>query len=165
MTSPVPDVSTEDFSSNAHTPHLDSVPSSHSVKDSTNPIAEAAVFQVPSRHPDLCFDDGSVAILCGHLFFLVHQSVLTLHSPLLGELVDTINDDADADLLEGRPTLRLPESPNDMFIFLRALYGYVSTLQPADFALIHTRQIMPGQRHGKFLHRFDSDASSDDISR
>lgn len=112
MTSPALNPNEVDFSSNAHTPTLGA---SH----------PAPSFEVPSRHPDFCFDDGSVAILCGHQYFLVHQSILSLHSPIFQKMVDASVTEGTCHLIEGRPTLRLPHMPNEMFLFLKAIYGYV----------------------------------------
>jgi hypothetical protein len=105
-----------DFSSNAHTPHLSTE------AFSTDKPKE---FEVPSRHPDLCFGDGSIAILCGHQYFLVHESLLSLHSTVLKEMIEASCNDETCQLTEGRPTLRLSHRPEDMFIFLKAVYGYV----------------------------------------
>lgn len=113
------------LSSNAHSPELSSaVGLAPTVALETHTTATA--FEVPSRHPNLCFSDGSIAILCGHQYFLVHQSLLALHSPALKQLMDTAFSDNARHLIEGRPTLRLPHTPQDMLIFLRALYGYAS---------------------------------------
>lgn len=114
MTSPMLNSDEVDFSSNAHSPHLDSD------SGANRPTA----FEVPSRHPDFCFDDGSVAILCGHQYFLVHQSILALHSSVFKKMVDASVADGTCHLIEGRLALQLPHMPNEMLLFLKAIYGY-----------------------------------------
>lgn len=74
-----------------------------------------------ARHPDICFEDGNIAIVTGSEFFLVHQGVLTRRSDNLGKLVQqSIRENSR--LVEGRPFVRLEDSPADMANFLQALY-------------------------------------------
>ena len=101
----------EDFSSNAHTPQID-----------THDRFEAQ-YEVPSRHSELCFEDGNIAVLCGHKYFLVHKSVLFRHSTVLEELGQSSISDAHAHVLEGRPVLRLSHTPEEVYVLLKCLYG------------------------------------------
>lgn len=73
------------------------------------------------RHPDLCFDDGNIAILTGGFYFLVHEGLLCRHSEVLDKLVKDL-DRTQAHLTEGRITLHLEDPPEAMANFLRALY-------------------------------------------
>lgn len=81
-------------------------------------------FEVPIRHPDISFEDGNLAIIAGGYYFLVHQRVLCHHSQELGKLVASLRPER-AQLIEGRITLSLDDSPEDMAYFLRVLYGQV----------------------------------------
>ena len=78
-----------DFSSNAH----------------TTPVIEAqgrfdASYEVPGRHPELSFEDGNLAVLCGHQYFLVHRSVLFRHSAVLEEMARSSFSDKELQILE-----------------------------------------------------------------
>ena len=101
----------QDFSSNAHTPQID-----------THERFEAS-YEVPNRHPELSFEDGNLAILCGHQYFLVHRSVLFRHSPALAEMAQHPHKEDLTQSLEGRPILRLSNSPDEIYILLKYLYG------------------------------------------
>lgn len=77
--------------------------------------------EVPIRHPDICFNDGNVAILSESHFFLVHQGLLSRHSVVLKKMLESL-EGQNCRLLEGRPVLQLPDFPKDMARFLQALY-------------------------------------------
>ncbi|KAI0695551.1 hypothetical protein BC835DRAFT_1273210 [Cytidiella melzeri] len=115
-----------DFSSNAHTP---------------NPCTDAFAnhksteFEVPIRHPELCFVDGSVAILCGRQYFLVHLSLLSLHSTILKRMVEAAFKDDTSQRIEGRPALVLPHMPGEMYIFLKAIYGLIKQTDVTPFPI------------------------------
>lgn len=90
-----------------------------------------------TRHPNLSFDDGNFAIVTGDFYFLVHRGLLCRHSAVLKEASEeltnmTINASQRFEL-EGRPALRLQESPDDMSNFLLALYDGVCVFQPVTF--------------------------------
>lgn len=76
----------------------------------------------PSRNADLCFDDGNIAILTGPRYFLVHEGLLRRHSPVISEL---LGDCSELELLEDRPVLILHHQPEEMAVFLHALYDGV----------------------------------------
>lgn len=91
------------------------------------------------RHPDICFEDGNIAIVTGSDYFLVHQGVLTRRSDTLGKLVQQSVCE-NARLLEGRHLVRLEDSPADMAMFLEALYdGMYDTLITACPAWLLTK--------------------------
>lgn len=77
--------------------------------------------ETPARHPDLCFNDGNIAILTGGYYFLVHEGLLCRHSEVLDKLAKGL-DRTQARLVEGRNTLQLGDSPEAMSNFLLALY-------------------------------------------
>ena len=81
----------------------------------------SAVCHAFTRHPDICFDDGNVAILIGSHYSLVHHGLLSRHSKVLKALLENVfaqNDNS----IEGRPMLQIQDSPVDMAHFLKALY-------------------------------------------
>lgn len=75
----------------------------------------------PSRHPDLCFDDGNIAVLSGSYYFIIHRGLVCRHSAPLATAIKELN----GMFLETRPVLELSDSSNDLFHFLRALYDGV----------------------------------------
>ena len=122
-----------DFSSNAHTP--DPNLGAFATEKSTE-------FEIPSRHPDLYFVDGSIALLCGHQYFLVHHSLLSIHSPVLKKMVDASVKDATGHIMEGRPTVRVQQTPDDMLLFLKAIYGYVCFLTAQHLLKTHVPRLI-----------------------
>lgn len=74
-----------------------------------------------TRHPDIYFEDGNVAILTGSHYSLVHQGLLSRHSNVLKSLLETVSVQNDKSI-EGCPMLQLQDSPDDMAHFLKALY-------------------------------------------
>lgn len=73
------------------------------------------------RHPDLCFEDATVAISTESVFFLVHHGLLSRHSVFFASLDISSSKEPKA-LLDGRPAINLSDAPDDMFYFLRAIY-------------------------------------------
>ena len=73
------------------------------------------------RHPDICFDDGNVAILTGSHYSLVHHGLLSRHSKVLKSLLENVPAQNDSSI-EDRPMLQTQDPPEDMARFLKALY-------------------------------------------
>lgn len=94
-----------DFSSNRHS------------------IAHHEPGSAPTRHPDIYFEDGNLAIVAGTYYFLVHRKVLSQHSAKLDTLIESSISDNNASLIEGRAVLPLDDSPEDLTYFLQVLYG------------------------------------------
>ncbi|KIY69515.1 hypothetical protein CYLTODRAFT_224673 [Cylindrobasidium torrendii FP15055 ss-10] len=79
------------------------------------------------RHPDLCFDDGNLAVLAGPYYFLVHQGLLARHSPVLHDALDKIA--CSSRRIEERPVFPIDDaSPEHVYMFLCALYDGVSNV-------------------------------------
>ncbi|KAJ3482166.1 hypothetical protein NLJ89_g12156 [Agrocybe chaxingu] len=99
---------------------------------STNRHAEAPVkpelaASVPSRHPDLWFSDGNIALVAGGLYFNVHLGLLCRHSEPLNEAIKALAaDEKQTRLIEGNVVLELDDHPKDLCRFLMALYDGVS---------------------------------------
>ncbi len=89
---------------------------SHQVDNSSSSFAGLA-----SQHPDLSFNDGNIALLAKTHYFLVHQGLLSRHSPVLKAAVEALEDTA-VNSLEGRPVLEVQDSPEEMYYLLIALY-------------------------------------------
>ncbi|KAH8083801.1 hypothetical protein BXZ70DRAFT_900556 [Cristinia sonorae] len=100
---------TEEFSSNRS---LTSLASRSSPAD-----------KILSRHPDLCFNDGNIAILAGDVYFIVHRGPLGRHSPVLKSHIEALSA-TNPRCIEGLPTLVVPYGHEDMSYFLRTLYGF-----------------------------------------
>lgn len=114
----------QDFSSNAHAPQVD-----------THERFEAC-YEVPNRHPELSFEDGNLAVLCGHQYFLIHRSILSHHSSVLAKLTESIAKEDVSQSLEGRPILRLPHAPDEVYILLRYIYGLSEYSETNDFRVL-----------------------------
>ncbi|KAG6828807.1 hypothetical protein H0H92_006689 [Tricholoma furcatifolium] len=82
----------------------------------------------PTRHPDLCFKDGNLAVLTGTSYFLVHQGLLCRHSVPLTRIIET-PESQQTRYLEGRLVLELLDPPDDVYYFLLALYDGISALK------------------------------------
>ncbi|KAI0633407.1 hypothetical protein C8Q77DRAFT_1157616 [Trametes polyzona] len=80
-------------------------------------------YQVPVRHPELCFDDGNLAVVTDSQYFVVHRGLLSRHSSVLDSHLAAIRK-GDARLLEGHAVLALDDRADDFAHFLRALYGF-----------------------------------------
>ncbi|CAA7260599.1 unnamed protein product [Cyclocybe aegerita] len=99
---------------------------------STNRHADAPVkpdlaASVPSRHPDLWFSDGNIALVAGGLYFNVHLGLLCRHSEPLNEAINALAaDEKQTRLIEGNVVLELDDQPKDLCRFLMALYDGVS---------------------------------------
>ncbi|KAJ7703235.1 hypothetical protein B0H17DRAFT_1042405 [Mycena rosella] len=89
----------------------------------------------PTRHPELSFPDGNLAILTGSVYFLVHNGLLCRHSVPLEQAINALDLRVQ---LEGRPVLHLLDSSHDMSHFLSALYDGLLTLNldPLNFPVI-----------------------------
>ncbi|KAG6844620.1 hypothetical protein H0H87_005477 [Tephrocybe sp. NHM501043] len=91
----------------------------------------------PGRHPDLCFNDGNLAVLTGTNYFLVHQGLLCRHSAPLARIIEAL-ESQQTRYIEGRLVLELSETSNDVYYFLLALYDGISALKydVNDFAVV-----------------------------
>ena len=73
------------------------------------------------RRPSISFEDGNLAVLAGKSYFLVHRGFLCRQSEYLAELSkDTYSRPTMT--LEGRPVLRLSDSPDDISLLLHSMY-------------------------------------------
>ena len=80
----------------------------------------------PSRHPDIWFSDGNIALVAGDFYFSVHQGVLCRHSEHFAELIKKIKvEDSQTRLIDGHLVLVLNDQPKDLARFLIALYDGV----------------------------------------
>ncbi|PIL34218.1 hypothetical protein GSI_03929 [Ganoderma sinense ZZ0214-1] len=92
-------------------------------------------YEVPTRHPDIYFEDGNLSIVAGRQYFIVHRGLLCRHSEVLRVRIESIKTN-DERLLEGLAVLYLDDSPEDLAHFLRALYGLSHDTNVEDFAVI-----------------------------
>ncbi|KAI4517382.1 hypothetical protein GGG16DRAFT_44437 [Schizophyllum commune] len=124
-------ISTEELSTNRHS----SVPG---ISESASSLDKSrSALQQITRHPKLSFPDGNLAIVCGKQYFLVHQGLLSRHSPSLATATDSL-DPATTPMIEGRPVLELAEDADDMYFFLTALYDGIGglTVRPDTFECV-----------------------------
>lgn len=76
----------------------------------------------PSRHPELCFDDGNVVILAGSTYFIVHQGPLSRHSPVFQNLIEELSL-KEPPRIEDLPALVVSYTAEEMSHLIRTLYG------------------------------------------
>lgn len=114
----------EDLSSNAHAPQVDTVG------------CFETSYEVPGRHEELSFNDGNIAVMCGHKYFLVHRSVLFRHSVVLEEMAEAAVAEGLIEVLEGCPILVLPNTPDEMYVLLKYLYGLSDHTELDDFRVL-----------------------------
>ncbi|KAG5638637.1 hypothetical protein H0H81_011356 [Sphagnurus paluster] len=127
-------LSVDDFSTNRFSyPTEVDVNDEESISSSEkNPHSESL-----SRHPDLCFSDGNLAVLTGAHYFLVHQGLIRRHSAPLARVIDAL-EGTQTRFLEGRVVLELAEPSDDVYYFLLALYDGISALKynAEDFPVV-----------------------------
>lgn len=114
-------------------------PSSLSFMDDFSTNRHSIKFEfAPSRHPDIWFSDGNIALVAGDFYFTVHQGVLCRHSELFAELIKKIKvEDSQTRLIDGLLVLMLNDQPKDLARFLIALYDGVYVPQSCcDVALL-----------------------------
>ncbi|KAF8210194.1 hypothetical protein K438DRAFT_1929363 [Mycena galopus ATCC 62051] len=112
-----------DFSTNRH----------HEIQSQSNPGVSKF-----TRHEDLSFQDGNIAILAGSsVYFLVHQGLLCRHSVPFQQATKALEHPRSKQL-EGRPILHTTDSPQDMSHFLSALYDGILEvkLDPPNFPVV-----------------------------
>ncbi len=97
-------------------------------------------YEVPTRHPDIYFEDGNLSIVAGRQYFIVHRGLLCCHSEVLRVGIESIKT-KDELLLEGLAVLYLDDSPEDLAHFLRALYGYVTPPYLRPLATYYIRSL------------------------
>lgn len=99
------------------------------------------------RHPKLYFNDGNICLsavshasaasqsdssaeilaapdhsLAAGVFFRVHQSVLSIHSPIFCDMLGLPSTDDTNEKYDGVPLVHMPDSAEDLGSLLTALY-------------------------------------------
>ena len=100
---------------------------------SCGPLVSLTDCSAPLRHPELCFDDGNIAILAENTYFLVHRDPLGRHSPVLKKLINDLPTNS-ACFIEGVPVITVPYTCEAMSHLIRTLYGYVLRLRLVSFS-------------------------------
>lgn len=135
----------------------------HSASTSASPTTPIPTRRATSssnqmeRHPEFWFFDGSIVLVAECTMFRVHKAFLARHSvffrdmftlpqpqedpssstrpsPASGDVAGT-GDRGEMQQVEGCPTLRLHDSPDDVASLLYALYDgpYVDHISPIEF--------------------------------
>lgn len=88
------------------------------------------------KHDSLYLADGNICLAAPQtiengnipqwLIFRVHQTVLSMHSPVFGDMLalqPAVKDNMDTEnFFEGVPLVRMPDSAEDLEAMLKALY-------------------------------------------
>ena len=85
--------------------------------DDEAPIDPAAI----TPHDTFYFEDGNVEVLCGNTLFRIHTSVLSLHSPVLGQMFAKSNL-ATAESPNGCPRIQSSDMATDFSTLLKIIY-------------------------------------------
>ncbi|KAL4243743.1 hypothetical protein ABKN59_011941 [Abortiporus biennis] len=81
------------------------------------------------RHPELWFPDGTVVIMADNTGFCVYAGILARYSIVLQSMVSAFDEGLDeSEMYEGRPKLRLYDTPEDLALFLKVMHD------PSTFA-------------------------------
>ena len=72
-------------------------------------------------HGTFYFEDANVEVLCGNTLFRVHTSVLSLHSPILGQMFAKSNLTA-AESPNGCPRIQSSDTATDFATLLKVIY-------------------------------------------
>ena len=72
-------------------------------------------------HDAFYFDDGSVEVTCGMTLFRVHTSILSLHSPVLRQMLSSANLTS-AELPGGCLRIVSSDTPSEFAALLKAIY-------------------------------------------
>ncbi|KAJ7612165.1 hypothetical protein FB45DRAFT_843455 [Roridomyces roridus] len=75
----------------------------------------------PHRIPELWFEDGNIVIQAGNSQFRVHRGILAACSPVFQDML-TFPQPPESELLEGCPLVRMPDHPNEVAVFLKAIF-------------------------------------------
>ncbi|GJJ08515.1 hypothetical protein Clacol_002733 [Clathrus columnatus] len=79
------------------------------------------------RHRDLYFSDGSIVLLADKTVFRVYIGLLTLHSSVFKELIESAQHPivpTDSETYDGCPLLRLQDTPEDLTHLLKTLLSW-----------------------------------------
>ncbi|KAJ7753411.1 hypothetical protein DFH07DRAFT_1061510 [Mycena maculata] len=75
----------------------------------------------PNHVEGLWFEDGNLVIQAGSSQFRVYRGILAARSPVFQDML-SIPQPADAELVDGCPLVRLPDSENEVTVFLKAIF-------------------------------------------
>ncbi|KAJ6575574.1 hypothetical protein DFH09DRAFT_1361764 [Mycena vulgaris] len=75
----------------------------------------------PTRAEGLWFDDGNLVLQAGNSLFRVAKGILGARSSIFSDLF-TLPQHGEADIFEGCPFVRLPDSAEDITPFLKAIF-------------------------------------------
>ncbi|KAF7326808.1 hypothetical protein MSAN_02496200 [Mycena sanguinolenta] len=73
------------------------------------------------RIPELWFDDGNIILQAGNSQFRVYRGILAARSTVFQDML-SLPQPPDSELVDGCPTVRLPDSERDVTVFLRAIF-------------------------------------------
>jgi len=117
------------------TPQTDTVPGSTAAHSPSISISALSDFTIADTsddespldptaltpHDPFYFEDGNVEVLCGNTLFRVHTSVLSLHSPVLGQMFAKSNL-ASAESPNGCPRIVSSDTAMDFATLLKVIY-------------------------------------------
>jgi hypothetical protein len=79
--------------------------------------------QVVERCTDLWYLDGTVVLQAGFKQFRVYQGILSAHSSVFKDMFAIPQPNAsELETVDGYPLVHMPDSPLDLYYFLRTLH-------------------------------------------
>ncbi|KAJ7079439.1 hypothetical protein B0H15DRAFT_914117 [Mycena belliarum] len=91
------------------------------------------------RCSDLWFSDCGLIIRAEHVLFRLSREMLAARSPVFADMLSFAQPD-DAELLDGCPVVSLPDPPDELRVFFRALFDH-EFFEPSpaktEFAVVH----------------------------
>jgi hypothetical protein len=76
---------------------------------------------VPERCPDLWYEDGTVVLQAGSRQFRVYRGILCAHSSVFSDMF-SFPQPSSEEKFEGIPLVQMPDSPSDLYYFLKTLH-------------------------------------------
>jgi BTB/POZ domain len=75
----------------------------------------------PEQCADLWYEDGTVVLQAGAKQFRVYRGILCSHSPVFHDMLSFPQPPSE-ETFEGQPLVHMPDSPSDLYYFLKTLH-------------------------------------------
>jgi hypothetical protein len=76
---------------------------------------------IPERCQDLWYEDGTVVLQAGSKQFRVYRGILCAHSSVFSAMFSFPQPPSE-ETFEGNPFVHMPDSPSDLYYFLKTLH-------------------------------------------
>ncbi|KAJ3768486.1 hypothetical protein FB446DRAFT_650367 [Lentinula raphanica] len=102
---------------------------------STTKISNPQGSQNALTRSDIWFKDGNIVLISESFIFKIHSGQLERHSEIFAGMFD-IPQPPEQDLIDGCPSIKMLDNPDDLYYFLSALYDglHFASPRPLHFA-------------------------------